>query len=143
MGRGRSRSASPAATVKNGSRTARVERAEDVVMPAGREGEAGHGGIDHLPGAVRAKQPVGQEELAALRLRFPDRPHAAPAALLALPEPLQYQEGAVEGAVRVALIGAAVPAAVLHLPGEEVLRQAFDPGIIEPEVGAEGEDQPW
>jgi hypothetical protein len=51
-----------------------IERAENVVVPPRREGEAGKGGLDDRARTVGAEQPMSGEELPAAALRGLDRP---------------------------------------------------------------------
>src|SRR5262249_11795026 len=48
-----------------------IERAKDIVVPAGWEGEANEDWLDDFAGAMRAEEPVHEEKLAAAALRGP------------------------------------------------------------------------
>src|SRR5262249_50279202 len=54
-----------------------IERAKDVVVPAGRVGEAHEDRLDDFPRAMGSEEPMHQEELAATTLRGPNRPRPA------------------------------------------------------------------
>jgi hypothetical protein len=61
-----------------------VEPAQDVVVPARREGEARHLALHDVTGPMRPEQPVSQQKLAAARLSVANRAR--------LPEPLVFEQ---------------------------------------------------
>jgi hypothetical protein len=72
-----------------------VERAEDVVVPARWEGELKENRLDDFARAMRAKQPVHQQKLAAAGLGGPYGAHFAPPVQLIQPQAFEDTDGGV------------------------------------------------
>src|ERR1035438_253329 len=110
-----------------------VEAAQHVVVPAGRKVEAGEIFLGDLAATVAAKQSVDQQELLAagpgLRTRRPSE------------QRFQCQNGRVEGAVGGAAKPrscTAVPSAVGHLCGHQMLRDALHAWVVHAEPTRDG-----
>src|SRR5262249_3301272 len=96
-----------------------IERAQDIVMPARREGEAKENRLDNLARAMGAEQPVHQQELATATLGGSHGGDLAPAIELIISQPFESKNGRVNRRVGCAKPSPAVPAAIRHLLLEE------------------------
>jgi len=117
-----------------------VEGAEDVVVPAGREGEAEEGGLDDFAGAVGAEEAVEEEEFAAAALGGTDNAEVAGAMEFVEAEAFEDGDGGVDGGMGGAGGAAAVPTAVGHLLLEEVAGEGMAARVVVLEVGEKRED---
>src|SRR5438128_11778765 len=76
-----------------------VERAENVVVPPRREGEAKEHRLDDFSRAMRAKQPMHEEEFPAPSLRLAHGPHFASTVQLIESQAFEGADRRVDGGV--------------------------------------------
>src|SRR5262249_11167463 len=103
-----------------------IERAQDIVVPARREGEAKEDRLDDRAGAMGAEEPMHQEELTAATLGSPHGADFAPAMQIVMSQPLQDTDGRVDRRMSCAMVPLAVPAAVGHLLIEEMVGKGVE-----------------
>src|SRR5262249_9424891 len=106
------------------------ERAEDVVMPPRREGEAGEDRLDHLARAMRAEEPGHEQELPPAMLGVPHRGDPAPAMQLVMAQAFKSKERRVHRRVRRAPPLPTVPAPIRHLLLEQVVGNGVESVVV-------------
>ena len=103
-------------------------------MPPRRERKAKKFGLDDFTGAVRAKEPVRQQEFTAATLRHLHRVGVLHDPLFIQPQPFQNTDGRVDGRMPRSLIPLAVPSAVRHLLGQHITDKLLEPVILVSEM---------
>jgi len=117
-----------------------IERAENVVVPPGRKREAREFGLDDVAGAVRAKEPVEQQELAGTSLRGAQFADFLLATQFVEAQALQCADGGMHRGMSCALAAAAIPAAVGHLLLEQVNGEGVESRVLVVEVREDGQN---
>src|SRR5438093_11257013 len=108
-------------------------------MPPRREGEANKRRLDDCARAVRAKQPVHEEEFPAPTLRLAHRPHLASTVQLIESQAFEGADSRVDGGVSGAKSPPAIPAAVGHLLRQQMFGNGVETVIVILEMGEDAQ----